>query len=206
MPVLKQLVFASGNAGKVRELKSLLGDGVELLPQTELGIESIEETGTTFADNALLKARHAAVQSGLPALADDSGLEVDYLQGAPGVYSARYAGPDASDQQNLDKLLVELDGVPAAERGARFRCVLAFVRSADDADPLLVDASWEGFITAEAAGAGGFGYDPIFRVAGLECTSAELEPTEKNIRSHRGQAFALLREELLRLNLLDSSD
>jgi XTP/dITP diphosphohydrolase len=203
MTVITRLVFASGNAGKVRELRSLLGDGIELITQTELGIESIEETGTTFAENALLKARHAAQQSGLPALADDSGLEVDYLNGAPGIYSARYAGPEADDQQNLDKLLVDLDGVAAPERGARFRCVLAFVRTADDDQPLIVDATWEGHIATDSAGKGGFGYDPVFIVAGLDCTSAQLEPAEKNARSHRGQAFVRLREELLRLRLLD---
>jgi len=199
---IQRLVIASGNAGKVRELRSLFGDAIELLLQADLGIESIEETGTTFADNALLKARHVAKQSGLPALADDSGLEVDYLGGAPGVFSARYAGADASDQQNLDKLLTKLDGVAEAERGARFRCVLAFVRGADDDEPLLVDASWEGHIATESAGKGGFGYDPVFIVAGLDCTSAQLDPAEKNARSHRGQALARLREELLRLGLL----
>jgi XTP/dITP diphosphohydrolase len=204
MAGIQRLVFASANAGKAREIQALLGDDVELLLQGELGIESIEETGTTFAENALLKARHAALASGLPALADDSGLEVDFLGGAPGVHSARYAGDNAGDQANLDKLLAELKGVPDAERGARFRCALAFVRHDDD-EPVIVDASWEGRIAQQPAGSGGFGYDPVFFDEASGCTSAQLQPFEKNARSHRGKALQLLREELQRQGLLPAA-
>ena len=200
--MLRKLVLASSNKGKAREIAALLGDSVELILQDDLDIESVEETGTSFAENALLKARHAAARSGLPALADDSGIEVDYLAGAPGVYSARFAGADASDQDNVDKLLAALKGVEDAQRGARFRCVLAFVTGPEDADPLLVEAAWEGRIGYQEAGSNGFGYDPVFIVAGMNRTSAELEPAEKNRRSHRGQALAKLREELLHLGLL----
>ncbi len=204
MPV-QRLVLASSNVGKAREIRALLGDQVELVLQGDLGIESIEETGTSFAENALLKARYAAGQSGLPALADDSGLEVDYLNGAPGVHSARYAGEHASDQDNLNKLLAALEGVPENNRAARFRCVLAFVQSAEEQQPLLVDASWEGRIAVMAAGQEGFGYDPVFIDDSAGCTSAELAPAEKNARSHRGKALAKLRDELVRTGLLAST-
>jgi XTP/dITP diphosphohydrolase len=202
MATLQRLVFASANAGKARELKSILGDSVELILQGDLGIESIEETGTTFTANALLKARHAAAASGLPALADDSGLEVDYLDGAPGVYSARYAGVDASDQDNLEKLLANLKGVAVAERGARFRCVLALVRSPEDAQPLIAEGCWEGLIESQPSGDGGFGYDPIFADAETGEISAELAPAEKNLRSHRGRAVVVLNKQLRDAGLL----
>jgi XTP/dITP diphosphohydrolase len=196
MATLQQLVFASGNAGKARELQAMLGDSIQLILQGELGIESIEETGATFAANALLKAQHAARESGLPALGDDSGLEVDCLNGAPGIYSARYAGEDASDQDNLKKLLLELEGVVEAKRGARFRCVLALAQSADDPQPLVAEGCWEGRIAQQPSGDGGFGYDPVFIDAETGDISAELTPTEKNRRSHRGRAVAALSKAL----------
>ncbi len=190
---MQKVVLATGNAGKVRELAHLLADfGLDVVAQTELGVDSADETGLTFIENAILKARHAARITGLPAIADDSGLAVDYLGGAPGIYSARYAGEDASDQQNLEKLLVTLQGVPAAERGAQFHCVLVYLRHADDPTPLVCHGSWAGEITLSAAGEGGFGYDPIFFVAELGKTAAELTREEKSAVSHRGQALVLL--------------
>ncbi|MFZ4835578.1 XTP/dITP diphosphatase [Rouxiella sp. Mn2063] len=194
---MQKVVLATGNAGKVRELAHLLADfGLDVVAQTELGVDSAEETGLTFIENAILKARHAARITGLPAIADDSGLAVDYLGGAPGIYSARYAGEDASDQQNLEKLLVALQDVPAAERGAQFHCVLVYLRHADDPTPLVCHGSWAGEITLSAAGEGGFGYDPIFFVAELGKTAAELTREEKSAVSHRGQALALLLEAM----------
>ncbi len=192
MPGDTRIVFATGNAGKAREVQQMLGDKVKLVLQAEFDIEPVEETGTTFEDNALLKARHAAKISGLPALADDSGLEVDALVGAPGVYSARYAGADASDTDNVDKLLRELRSVPGPQRTARFCCALAFVRSADDPAPVIVHGYWEGSIALETAGQAGFGYDPVFIDALDNCTSAELDPAVKNVRSHRGKALQKL--------------
>ncbi len=188
-----KIVLASGNAGKLRELAGLLApQGVAVLPQAAFGIETPPETGTTFRDNALLKARHVARLTGLPALADDSGIEVDALQGRPGVYSARYAGEGASDEANLRKLLAELDGVPQAERGARYQCVIALVRSPEDPDPLLATGTWEGQIERAPRGSGGFGYDPVFLPCGSTRTAAELDPVEKNAVSHRGQALRAL--------------
>jgi XTP/dITP diphosphohydrolase len=192
-----KLVLASGNRGKAAELGALLAPlGWELVSQAELGVVEVEETGATFLDNALLKARHAAAATGLPALADDSGLEVDALDGAPGVRSARYAG-SGGDVANRAKLLAALDGVAPAARSARFRCVLVLVTRADDPAPTIARGSWEGRIALAERGSNGFGYDPLFEVAdgqGLR-TAAELEPDDKNARSHRGQALA----ELLRL-------
>jgi XTP/dITP diphosphohydrolase len=189
-----RVVFATGNAGKVREMHAMLGNAVELVVQGELGIEEVAETGQTFTDNALLKARHAAAASGLPALADDSGIEVDALDGAPGVYSARYAGADASDTDNLNRLLDDMRD--HENRAARFRCVLAYVRSADDPDPIIAEASWEGSIAHSPSGNGGFGYDPVFIDAASGVCSAELTAAEKNARSHRGKALAVLQEML----------
>jgi XTP/dITP diphosphohydrolase len=189
-----RIVFASANPGKVREIKAMLGDDVELVLQGELGIESVEETGTTFTDNALLKARHASAASGLPALADDSGIEVDALEGAPGVRSARYAGLDASDTDNLNKLLHDMQG--KAQRSARFRCVLAFVRSAKDDSPVIAEGRWEGSIAEAPSGKGGFGYDPVFIDLDTGVVSAEMSAAEKNARSHRGKALAALKEML----------
>ena len=193
-----EVVLASGNRGKAAELAALLAPlGWQLIAQAELGVAEIEETGDTFEANALLKARHAALATGLPALADDSGLEVDALGGAPGVRSARYAG--GGDAANLAKLLRELDAVPEAARGARFRCVIAFVVSATDPAPLIARGAWDGRIARAPRGSNGFGYDPVFVVpdpAGTgERTAAELMPAVKNERSHRGQAL----RELLRL-------
>ena len=192
-----RLVLATANPGKQREFATLLAPrGFELVLQSDLGIASIEETGNNFEDNALLKARHAAASSGLPALADDSGLEVDALGGRPGVWSARLAGPGASDQTNNARLLAELADVSVAQRTARYRCVLALMRSATDTHPILAQGSWEGRIGFEPIGAGGFGYDPYFIPAGLNCTVAELSAARKNALSHRGAA---LRDLIARL-------
>lgn len=191
------MVLATGNEGKRRELEALLGADWQLVSQGALGVDAIEETGTTFLDNALLKARHASAATGLPAIADDSGLEVDALDGAPGVYSARYAGAEADDAANNAKLLAALADVPAARRGARFRCVMVFVRGPDDPEPLVADCSWEGRIATEARGTGGFGYDPLFIDPDSGRHSAELAARQKNSRSHRGQAARALRDQLL---------
>ena len=194
---MQKVVLATGNAGKVRELASLLEDfGLDIVAQTELGVESAEETGLTFIENAILKARHAAQITGLPAIADDSGLAVDALGGAPGIYSARYAGVDASDQQNLEKLLDALQDVPDDQRQAQFHCVLVYLRHAEDPTPLVCHSSWPGVITRQAAGHGGFGYDPIFFVPSEGKTAAELSREEKSAISHRGQALKLLLEAL----------
>ncbi|MBD9661021.1 XTP/dITP diphosphatase [Pantoea sp. PNT03] len=194
---MQKVVLATGNPGKVRELADLLAAfGLDIVAQTELGVESAEETGLTFIENAILKARHAAEITGLPAIADDSGLAVNALGGAPGIYSARYAGVDASDQQNLDKLLVALENVPDGKRQAQFHCVLVYLRHAADPTPLVFHGSWAGEITRAAAGAGGFGYDPIFYVPELGKTAAELSKDEKRAVSHRGKALMLLLEAM----------
>ncbi|MEQ1801029.1 MAG: RdgB/HAM1 family non-canonical purine NTP pyrophosphatase [Gammaproteobacteria bacterium] len=188
-----EVVLASGNAGKVREFQALLGPEWRVRPQSDFGVAPVEETGNTFLANALLKARHAARATGLPALADDSGLEVDALGGEPGVKSARYAGALADDAANCGKLLAALAGVPDARRTARFRCVLVWVSGPDDPEPVVAEGAWEGRILSAPRGRGGFGYDPVFLdpVAGL--AAAELEPAAKNARSHRGRALARLR-------------
>lgn len=194
---MQKVVLATGNAGKVRELADLLADfGLDVVAQTELNVESVEETGLTFIENAILKARHAAKVTGLPALADDSGLAVDALGGAPGIYSARYAGEDASDRQNLDKLLEALKDVPDDKRQAQFHCVLVYMRHAEDPTPLVFHGSWPGVITHAPAGQGGFGYDPIFYVPSEGKTAAELTRDEKSAISHRGQALKLLLEAM----------
>jgi XTP/dITP diphosphohydrolase len=188
-----KIVLASANAGKQREFTALLAPyGIELLLQTALGIKSIEETGTTFAENALLKARHAARMAKLPALADDSGLEVDALEGAPGVRSARFAGVAANDADNNALLLDRLSGTAPPERTARYRCVLALVRGAEDPAPLMAEGSWEGHIGLTPIGHGGFGYDPLFLPAGMSGTAAELPLEVKNRLSHRALALAQL--------------
>ena len=192
----RPLVLATGNRGKARELQALLGPGFELLLQSDLGIEAVEETGVSFEENALLKARNAAAATGLPALADDSGLEVDALGGAPGVWSARYAGPAASDAENIDRLLRELDAVPDARRTARFRCVLVWLRSADDPAPLITTGTWEGRIARVPRGTFGFGYDPVFIDLATGLTAAELSPERKNDVGHRGQALRDLARQL----------
>jgi XTP/dITP diphosphohydrolase len=178
----------------LREFATLLADaGFEVVRQSELGVTDADETGLSFVENAILKARHAAAHTGLPALADDSGLVVDALQGQPGIYSARFAGEPRSDAANNSKLLAALQGVPAAQRTARFRCCIVFVRHAADPVPLIAEASWEGVILEALQGAGGFGYDPLFYVPSHACTAAELDAMEKNRISHRGQAMQRLR-------------
>lgn len=192
---LSQLVLASHNAGKLKELQALLGDAVTVRSVAEFSRHEPEETGLSFVENALLKARHAARVSGLPALADDSGLVVDALGGAPGIYSARYAG-EGGDAANNAKLLEALQDMPDAERGARFVCALALVRHAEDPLPILCEGLWHGRILHAPRGANGFGYDPLFWVPEKDCASAELAPTEKNRLSHRARAMALLRQRL----------
>jgi XTP/dITP diphosphohydrolase len=187
------VVLASGNAGKLRELEALLAPlGFTVTPQSAFAIETPPETGTTFVENALLKARYAARLTGRPALADDSGIELDALQGRPGVYSARYAGEGASDADNLQKMLLELSGVPPAKRTGRYQCVIVLVTDANDSAPVIAQGTWEGQITTEPRGSGGFGYDPIFLPAGFDRTAAELSPAEKNAISHRGRALRAL--------------
>jgi XTP/dITP diphosphohydrolase len=186
-------VLASSNAGKVREFAALLAArNIEVIPQGAFKIVTPAETGSTFLENALLKARHAAQLSGLPALADDSGIEVDALGGQPGVRSARYAGEHASDADNLNRLLQELAGVPAGQRRARYRCVLVFVRAAADPDPIVAAGVWEGRVLTAPRGTGGFGYDAIFQPDGCELSAAQLPPTQKNAISHRAQALRAL--------------
>lgn len=196
MNTAQRVVVATANAGKLSEFQDLLGDDWSLVAQGELGIESVEETGDSFLANALLKARHAAAVSGLPAIADDSGLEVDALNGAPGIYSARYAGGDGDAAANNAKLLEALEGVPAERRSARYRCVVVLVRGADDSNPLVADGSWEGRIAESARGSSGFGYDPLFLDPESGRHAAELDPAEKHSRSHRGKAIRALRNRL----------
>jgi XTP/dITP diphosphohydrolase len=193
----RRLIIATGNAGKLREFQALL-EGLPFMPcaQASAGVPAPEETGTTFLANALLKARHAAAATGAPAIADDSGLEVDALGGAPGVYSARYAGLGANDAANNAKLLRALAGIAPVRRRARYRCVLVYVDGPDDASPLTADGAWEGCIVDAPRGGGGFGYDPHFWLPELEMTAAELDPDEKNRLSHRGRAMRALRAQL----------
>ena len=194
-----ELVLASGNAGKLVELRELLDGSVGLRAQSEFGVTDADETGLTFIENALLKARHAARITGLPSLADDSGLCVDALGGAPGLYSARYAGVHGDSAGNNDKLLQELAGVPDAARSARFHCVLALLRHADDPQPIVVEGRWEGRILHAPRGRGGFGYDPVFLDPEHGCSAAELDPAIKNAISHRGRALAALKQRLIEL-------
>ncbi len=194
------IVLATGNQGKVRELSALLAThGINIVPQSDYQVNDADETGTTFVENAIIKARHAAKITGLPAIADDSGLEVDALNGAPGIYSARYAGVDASDEDNLLKLLDTLKDVPDEQRTARFHCVLVYMRHSDDPTPLICHGSWEGTICREKCGEQGFGYDPIFWQADRQMTSAQLPRDIKNSLSHRGKALALLIPQLIAL-------
>ena len=189
----KTIVLASSNAGKVREFNQLLGGlHLEVVPQSNFNVADANETGLTFVENAILKARNAAQHTGLPALADDSGLEVDALNGAPGIYSARYAGEKASDTDNLQKLLGLLKNVPDENRGARFQCVLVYLRHALDPTPLICQGTWEGRILREPRGANGFGYDPVFYIPTQAGSAAELLPAIKNALSHRGQALRQL--------------
>lgn len=193
----ESIVLASNNAGKVRELVELLADAqIRVVPQGDLGVPEAEETGLTFIENAILKARNAAQHSGLPAIADDSGLEVDALHGAPGIYSARYAGPGAGDAENVAKLLHALESVPEAQRSARFQCVIVYMRHAADPTPLICQGTWEGLVLPAPQGENGFGYDPVFYVPAEGRSAAELEPAVKNGLSHRGQALRQLRRLL----------
>lgn len=191
-----KLVLASSNAGKLAELRDLLGDGFQLHTQSEFGVGDAEEAGLSFIENAILKARHAAQATGLPALGDDSGLCVDVLDGAPGLYSARYAGTHGDAEANIDKLLGELDGIDDTRRSARFVCVLALMRHASDPRPLIAEGVWEGRILRERRGGDGFGYDPIFFSPAHGCSVAELDAAVKNRDSHRGIALARLKERL----------
>ncbi|MCL1051289.1 RdgB/HAM1 family non-canonical purine NTP pyrophosphatase [Shewanella abyssi] len=188
---MNQIVLASGNKGKLKEFSELMADyGVEILAQSNFNVSEVAETGTTFVENAIIKARHAAEITGHAAIADDSGLEVDFLQGAPGIYSARYAGEGAQEQQNYRKLLNALDN--QSQRSARFQCVLVYMRHAKDPTPIICQASWEGTIGFEPLGDNGHGYDPIFIPAEHQCSAAELSSDEKNQLSHRGKALVLL--------------
>ena len=193
-----RLVLATGNAGKLREMRAILAPwGVDVRPQSEFTRAAAEETGLSFAENAILKARFAAEVSGLPAIADDSGLEVDALHGAPGIYSARYAGPGADDAANNDRLLRDLEAVPDAERSARYRCAMVYLRWALDPAPVVCQASWEGRIGRLPRGIGGFGYDPLFLVDDGPQTAAELDAAIKNEISHRGRALRALVAQLV---------
>ena len=194
---MERIVLASGNPGKIREIAAIFADlGIDIVAQSEFGIESPEETGTTFVDNALLKARFAAARSGLPAMADDSGIVVDALDGRPGVRSARYAGEDASDDENLDLLLGEMADVPDDERGAGFHCAAALVWPDASLPPLVVEEVWRGTLLRARRGTGGFGYDPVFLDPASNRTGAELSREEKNAISHRGKAFRKLHDLL----------
>ena len=190
------IVLASGNPGKLKEIQAIFANQpYELIPQKEYSVSDADETGLTFVENALIKARHAAEQTGLMALADDSGIEVDYLKGAPGIYSARYAGQPCDDQANNKKLLSELSDAPPEQRTARFQCVLVLLRHANDPMSLICSGTWEGIIVEQAHGNNGFGYDPLFYVPTHGCTSAELTPDVKNSLSHRGQALRELADK-----------
>lgn len=183
-----KVVLASGNAGKLREFFHILGDaGFKIVPQSDYNVVDVPETGLTFVENAIIKARNASQQTGLPALADDSGIEVDALNGRPGIYSARYSGE--GDDANNQKLLEEMKDIPDNKRTARFRCCIVYMRHAEDPSPLIADASWEGIIMHKLSGANGFGYDPLFFVPTHGISSAELDPAEKNAISHRGKAL-----------------
>jgi XTP/dITP diphosphohydrolase len=193
----KRVVLASANKGKLREINQLLeGLHIVAVPQTQLGVTDVEETGLTFVENAIIKARHAAQLSGLPAIADDSGIEVDALQGAPGIYSARYSGVGANDADNLRLLLDNLSAVPEAQRSARFQCVMVYMRHAKDPTPIICQGTWEGRILFEPVGENGFGYDPVFYVPEEACSAAQLASDVKNRLSHRGQALRKLMEAL----------
>jgi len=192
--------MASGNAGKLREIARILGEfDITVVPQSELGVSDIEETGSTFVENALIKARHAARVTGLPAIADDSGLVVDALDGRPGIYSARYSGPEADAEKNIDRLLSELDGVPDAQRGAEFHCAACYVKP-NESEVIIAEGVWRGLILHERQGDGGFGYDPVFFDPELACSSSQMSAEQKNSRSHRGQALQELARKLRELD------
>ncbi len=190
-------VIATSNQGKLREFKRLFDDiAIEIKPQSKFNVPDAIEDGLSFVENALIKARHASRLTNLPSIADDSGLEVDYLKGAPGIYSSRFAGNDATDEENISKLLLALNGVPFSERIARYQCVIVKMDHPNDPTPIIAQGSWEGSIALEAKGHQGFGYDPIFYIPELKCTSAELTNNVKNKISHRSQAMAVLLKKL----------
>lgn len=199
---MQKIVLASNNKGKIKEFSDMLATlDMEVVPQASFNIEDADETGLSFVENAIIKARHASKIAGLPAIADDSGLEVDYLNGAPGIYSARYsdmenAGKNATDEKNLNKLLEDLKGVAEDKRTARFQCLLVYLRHAEDPTPLICQGTWEGIIATEPHGENGFGYDPVFYVPQYQCSSAQLNPEQKNKMSHRGIAIKKLLKKL----------
>ncbi|MCG7966459.1 MAG: RdgB/HAM1 family non-canonical purine NTP pyrophosphatase [Candidatus Thiodiazotropha taylori] len=193
----ERIVLASNNAGKVREINQLLAsEQITVVAQKDFNIPDAIEDGLSFVENAIKKARHASSLSGLPAIADDSGIEVDALNGAPGIYSARFAGPGASDEENLQKLLSRMEEIPEAKRTARFQCLMVYMRHSEDPTPIICQGSWEGRILFEPQGDNGFGYDPIFYVPNHDCSSAQLAPETKNSLSHRGQALKALMQAL----------
>lgn len=199
---MKELLLASGNQGKVNELQEILSPfGFNVVAQKHYNVDEVPETGTTFVENAIIKARHASKVTGLPCVADDSGLEVDALNGAPGIYSSRFAGPDATDGTNIDKLLSVLDGKTAAQRKARFVCVIVFMRHADDPCPIICEGYWDGVIAEKRSGDSGFGYDPVFYQPQLDKTAAQLSPSEKHALSHRGQALKQLVDKFKELGI-----
>jgi len=192
-----KVVLASNNAGKLKEFQQLLAEQqLEVLPQAQFNVPEVEETGLSFVENAIIKARHASKVAGLPAIADDSGLEVDFLDGAPGIYSARFSGADANDTKNNQKLLERLHDVPNEQRSARFQCVLVYLRHPLDPTPLICQGTWEGRILTAPQGANGFGYDPLFLDPTTGLSSAELSKAEKNTRSHRAKALQGLLAQL----------
>ncbi|MFT7053562.1 MAG: XTP/dITP diphosphohydrolase [Psychromonas sp.] len=193
----KKWVLATGNKGKVKEMSELLNSfSIEVLPQSQFEVSEVAETGTTFVENAIIKARHAAKVTGLPAIADDSGLEVDFLNGQPGIHSARFAGQNATDQENIELLLNKLEGIGRENRSARFQCVLVYLRHQFDPTPIICQGTWQGSITESRQGENGFGYDPVFWVESEQSTSAQLSKQRKAELSHRGQALAKLVELL----------
>ena len=195
--LIKQVVLASENPGKLREMNELLNSlDIEVLPQSHFAVPEVAETGLSFVENSIIKARNAALHTNLPAIADDSGLEVDVLAGAPGIFSARYAGDSASDEENLELLIEMVKGTNEERPAARFQCSIVFLRNAEDAMPIIAQGTWNGHIVTTPKGDSGFGYDPVFYVPTHLCTSAELEPAEKNKISHRGQAMQELIDKL----------
>jgi len=194
---MQKVILASGNAGKLKEFQKLFGGcGFEVIPQSEFKVSDVAETGLSFVENAIIKARHACASTGLPSISDDSGIEVDALNGAPGIYSARFSGPGADDEKNNLKLLQELSGLAREKRSARYQCVLAFMRHEHDPTPIIAQGSWEGTILETPSGHNGFGYDPLFWVASHQCSSAELDKEEKNRISHRAIAMQDLLSKL----------
>ena len=195
--MINKIVLASGNRGKLKEFNEIFAPlQIDVMPQSDFAVQDADETGHSFVENAIIKARHAARVTGLPALSDDSGLEVDALNGAPGIYSARYAGAGCGDDENNRKLLQALEQVPAEQRSARFQCVLVFMRHAEDPTPLICQGSWEGVILDTPRGHNGFGYDPLFFVPELNCASAELSSEQKQKYSHRGKAVRQFIEQI----------